>query len=260
MPFATYEGVRLFYTDAGSGDPPLLFVHGWCCDHTFWRRQVPAFRRRHRVVTVDLRGHGRSSKPRQEYTIAGFCEDLEWLLDELYLQRPVVVGHSMGGLIALHLGARARRPLSAVAMVDSPIFLRLSTDEQAQLDAFLIALRTPAFREAARAFIDRFMFVPSSPRAVRERVLERMLRTPQHVMESAMRNLWIDSADAATALRVPALAVFASSRQDEEKLTRSIASLQVGRTVGAGHFLQLEVPAQFNSMLRTFLEQIEMER
>ncbi len=106
MPYATRDGVKLFYTDTGAGDPALFFIHGWCCSHTDWRQQVAAFRRRHRIVTVDLLGHGRSSAPVNDYSMEIFCRDLEWLMRELDVRRPLVVGHSMGGLIALHLGAR----------------------------------------------------------------------------------------------------------------------------------------------------------
>jgi len=257
MPYVTRSGARLFYTDAGSGDPPLLFVHGWCCDHTHWQRQLPVFRRRHRVVAVDLRGHGRSSKPKQEYTIDLFCRDLEWLMGEIGLRRPVVVGHSMGGVIALQLAGRRRRAFSGAVIVDSPIFPRLTRQQRRQLDAFLEDLEGPAYRGAARRFIDEFLFLPMSPKPLRERVRERMVATPQHVMASAMRHLWIDNGTAAAALKVPALLVDAGGGlMDDHRLARAIPSLQIGRTVGAGHFLQLEAPDQFNPMLRAFLDKL----
>ena len=52
------NGIALFYQEAGGGELPLVFVHGWCCDHTYFASQFEHFRRKHRVVTVDLRGHG----------------------------------------------------------------------------------------------------------------------------------------------------------------------------------------------------------
>src|SRR3990170_4498714 len=98
---ATRDGVNLRYLDTGSGDRPLVFIHGWCCDHTYWRDQTTEFARRHRVIAVDLRGHGQSDKPDQDYTIGGFADDVAWLIRRLDLDRPVLVGHSMGGVIAL---------------------------------------------------------------------------------------------------------------------------------------------------------------
>ncbi|MEX0786393.1 MAG: alpha/beta hydrolase [Dehalococcoidia bacterium] len=262
MPFATNNDVRLFYTDSGKGASPrgarpLLFVHGWCCDHTHWQRQVAAFRRKHRVVTVDLRGHGRSSKPRQEYDLPGFCRDLEWLIGKLRLRNPVVVGHSMGGVITLHLAARRRVALSGAVFVDAPIFLHMTPEIRRALRASLAAFTTPAYHEAAAAIIDQFMFRPTSPPALQARLRERMLRTPQHVLEPAWRNIFIDHTSAARRVRVPALAVNAGpGPADYGRLQQLIPHMQLGLTVGAGHFLQLEAPEQLNPMLSTFIGQI----
>jgi pimeloyl-ACP methyl ester carboxylesterase len=98
--------VYLFHEEVGHGDPPLLLVHGWCCDHTYFEPQARHFARHHRVVSVDLRGHGRSDEPRQSYAIESFADDLAWVCERLALARPVVVGHSMGGIVAFDLAAR----------------------------------------------------------------------------------------------------------------------------------------------------------
>ncbi|HWC31077.1 MAG TPA: alpha/beta hydrolase, partial [Dehalococcoidia bacterium] len=107
MAFLERDGVKLFYEDhGGSGGPPLLLVHGWTCNHTHWVEQVKHFSPRHRVVTVDLRGHGKSEAPQQDYTMPGFADDLAWICGELGLERPVVIGHSMGGIVTLVMSAR----------------------------------------------------------------------------------------------------------------------------------------------------------
>src|SRR5437867_7325652 len=103
---ATRDGVKLAYLDTGTGDPPLLFVHGWCCDHAYWRDQIPEFAQRHRVVAADLRGTGGSDAPDRDYSIAQFADDVAWLCGEIGLEKPVIVGHSMGGLIALDIARR----------------------------------------------------------------------------------------------------------------------------------------------------------
>ena len=68
------EGVALAYEEVGLGEPPLLFVHCWCGDHTFFAGQVEHFRRSHRVVAVDLRGHGASDKPQIAWALANLHE------------------------------------------------------------------------------------------------------------------------------------------------------------------------------------------
>jgi pimeloyl-ACP methyl ester carboxylesterase len=115
------DGVELFYAEAGTGEPPVLLVHGWTCDHTAMAPLFTYFRRSHRVITVDLRGHGESDKPEQDYTMAVFADDLAWMCGELGLEKPIVIGHSMGGVIAVELAARFPDLPSAVVTLDSPV-------------------------------------------------------------------------------------------------------------------------------------------
>jgi len=257
MAFANRNGVRLFYANEGKGDPPLLFVHGWCCDHTHWRRQLPAFRRDHRVVAVDLRGHGSSSKPEQDYTMDAFCQDLEWLIGKIGLQRPVVIGHSMGGVIALRLAGRRKRALSGVVIVDSPIFPKFDRTGRQQLNTTLTALKGPSYRAAARQIIDENFFTAASPPALRRRLTTKLMRTPQHVMSSALHNLWVDNKALGKRVNVPSLFIDAvHSLAELERIQRAVKGIQIGRTVGAGHFNMMEAPDQFNGMLRAFLGQL----
>jgi pimeloyl-ACP methyl ester carboxylesterase len=117
------DEVALVYNDVGAGDAaPLLFVDGWGCNHTHFAPQQAAFGTQRRTVAVDLRGHGASDAPLQEYTVAGFADDLAWQCRELELVKPIVVGHSMGGTIALELAAKHPDLLSAVVLIDSVLF------------------------------------------------------------------------------------------------------------------------------------------
>ena len=76
------DGVALFYEEAEGAEPPVLLVHGWCCDHTYFVPQFEHYAERgHRVVAVDLRGHGRSDKPEGDYAMGVFADDLAWIWD-----------------------------------------------------------------------------------------------------------------------------------------------------------------------------------
>jgi pimeloyl-ACP methyl ester carboxylesterase len=101
-----------------------------------------------RVVAVDLRGHGESDKPRQRYTIGAFSDDLAWLCGRLGLARPVVIGHSMGGITAFDLAARYPELPSAVVMLDACIVLPAGAREA--IPKLLEALRGQGCREALR--------------------------------------------------------------------------------------------------------------
>jgi pimeloyl-ACP methyl ester carboxylesterase len=246
------DGVALTYADAGSGDPPILLIHGAMNDHSYFAPQFEHFRRRHRTIAVDLRGHGRSAKPRQDYTIHGFAEDVAWLGREISLVGPVIVGHSMGGLVALDIAARFADLPAAVVILDTPV-----VPPQPFADAlrpFATALRTPAFREAIREFLSSFIGFADDPARARG-LLDEMATTPQHVIASAMEDyLAYDSAAAAAACKLPLIYVSSGPWfADVARLRELCPQLVTGQTVGSGHYHQLEVPEQINAMIDRFV-------
>lgn len=86
MNTAYINGARLAWEDCGIGPGCMLLVHGWGCDHTVLAPQISHFSKSHRVIAVDLRGHGASDAPHQEYTLAGFADDLAALCRHLLLE------------------------------------------------------------------------------------------------------------------------------------------------------------------------------
>ncbi|MBV9327847.1 MAG: alpha/beta hydrolase [Chloroflexi bacterium] len=96
----------------------------WPHDHTYLAPQFAHFSERHRVVSVDLRGHGDSDKPEQTYSIQGFADNLAWQIYELGLHRRVVVGHSMGAAAVLDLAGRCGDRTSAGVLLDPSTFIR----------------------------------------------------------------------------------------------------------------------------------------
>jgi pimeloyl-ACP methyl ester carboxylesterase len=247
------DGVALHYQEAGSGAPPILLVHGWTHDHTYLAPQFERFRSRHRVVAVDLRGHGSSDKPDQDYTMAGFADDLAWLARELGLHRPVVIGHSMGGVVALDLAARYPDLPAAVVMLDSPAFPPPPLLEKVR--AVIAGLKTPDYREVQRQLVRAVSFDPADDPTRQERIVAHMSSAPQRVMASAFESLFShDSAAAAVACRVPILFVAtAHSFADLARFRQICPGLVTGQVVGSGHYFTLEVPEQVNPMIERFI-------
>src|SRR5918992_3954823 len=99
------DGIQLSFEIAGAGPPAFLFVHGLGGDRTHFTPQMEYFARNSRVLNAELRGHGDSDKPKQEYSIEGFAEDLVWLCTQQHMAKPVIVGQSMGGNMALEIAA-----------------------------------------------------------------------------------------------------------------------------------------------------------
>jgi len=232
-----------------------VFIHGWACDHTYLAPQIEHFSHSHRVLGADLRGHGASDKPEQEYTMPGLAADVAWLCGRLAIEKPVLIGHSMGALVALELLAGAPDGAAAVVALDAPIVM--PPHRHAQLRRACERLTGPNFDHAVRRFVES-MFLPTDDPVRKASIVERMTSGPRQVLISAMNQfLACASASAATAgpISVPLLAVASAGGHmaDLDRLRELCPRLSLGQTVGAGHFHQLEVPDQVNAMIERFL-------
>lgn len=106
MPLCKVDDAKLYYEDYGvKNGIPLIFIHGnaWVnrgCS-LIWKPQADHFKEERRVILFDLRGYGQSDKPRERYTIRRFSEDLFLFMKNLAIEKAIIVGYSMGGMIAL---------------------------------------------------------------------------------------------------------------------------------------------------------------
>jgi pimeloyl-ACP methyl ester carboxylesterase len=113
------DGVSIVCEIRGKGDTALVFLHGWCGDRAYWKHQVDAFAPDFRVVTLDQAGHGESGKDRKQWTTSSLAGDVEAVVKALGLKRVVLIGHSMGGPVALLASKRMPDTVVAVIGVDT---------------------------------------------------------------------------------------------------------------------------------------------
>jgi pimeloyl-ACP methyl ester carboxylesterase len=251
MAFLASDDVTLFYDDRGSGARPLVLVPGWACDHRHFAPQAEYFSASRRVVSVDLRGHGQSAAG-DGYTIGAFAGDVAWLCQSLEIERPVVIGHSMGGMVAVELAAEHPDLVHAAIAVDT-----LFTPGGALLEAMdpvITAFRGPDYVAARRELVET-LFGPYDSPALRDDVCAAICSVAPDVGEAFTSLLEWDGVAALRKARVPVLAITteAGGTTDAASLAADCHRLFTGLTVGAGHFAQLEVPGQVNAMIERFL-------
>lgn len=121
MPKVPVNGINLYYQQAGSG-PDLVMIHGLASNHAFWYLKIlPFLTANFRVTLYDLRGHGYSDMPRSRYTSADMAHDLYHLLEHLGIEQAHLVGHSFGGLVALHFAALFPERVANLMIADSKV-------------------------------------------------------------------------------------------------------------------------------------------
>jgi len=254
MPMLDRDGVKIHYEVTGEG-PALLLTHGYSATGEMWQGQLATLSPHFKVITWDMRGHGASDKPQQRYTMAGFADDLAWLCSKLELVKPIVIGHSMGGIVSFELAGRHPGVPSAIVLVDSSVAMPPASRES--FANMLALLGGSDYQTAMRDFVTKSLFIASDDAVRRAQIVAEMSSTAQHVMLSAMEAVrGYEPTEAAAGLTVPCLYIAANMvplRSDPARLRELVPGLHYGMTVGAGHFCQLEVPDQVNAMIDRFL-------
>ncbi len=258
---AKYDGSRVHYESYGTGKEAVVFIHGWTCDLTFWRGQAPVYEK-HRALLVDLPGHGQSDKPDVSYTQERFARAVEAVMRDAGVERAVLVGHSMGGPVALTFVRLFPAKAKALVMVDAfmPQTPKDEADrakQKAQMEPFLRSFREPDYKKTAERMIES-MFSEKTTPAQREEIRSKMLATPQHVVASAMDGMFaMEGPKPGETYSLPVMALMAANpaRSGNEAQLRTVFPnlRRYEAWEGAGHFLMMESPERFNRALEEFL-------
>ncbi|MBZ5536513.1 MAG: alpha/beta hydrolase [Acidobacteriia bacterium] len=251
--FATFAGTAVHYESYGTGREALVFIHPWGGDVSFWRFQVPAFEGKTRVILIDLPGHGRSDKPLIAYTQELFASSVRAVLREAGVHQAVLVGNSMGGLVARQFYRMYPKMTKALVIVDMPL---RPFDPKEFLEKVVAPMRGPDYKEHVRQTFG-ILFTPQTPSSLREEILTKILNTPQNVLVSSQEQMADPKIWRQDPISVPVLGIYSKTPYipaDNERFMRSlITNLDYQAWDGVGHFIMLEVPERFNEALTAFL-------
>jgi len=249
------DGVPIAYAVEGKGSPALVFIHCWSCDMSFWKDQVPYFAKKYQVVTLDLGGHGQSGTARKDYTIESFAQDVAAVVKAAGLKKVILVGHSMGGPVALE--AAKLMPDKVIGVIGIDTYQNLGQKRAPlQMMTVLAGLKTN-FKGTVPPFV-RGMFPKTADTTLIARVASKMASGNPEVGYSAMKNLMTyEAAPTASALKMPIRSVNSDLFPTNVEADQKIApSYKVTIMPGTGHFLFLENPQKFNELLAQTIEGI----
>jgi len=240
------------------GGTPIVFVHGFTTTGEFWREQVEPFSAGHRVIRINLPGHGVSPQPEdRDYTIEAFSNDVLAVYRHLGIDSAILVGLSMGGTVAQHFAlARPERVRALVLVGATPHGL----GEDVNVDNVLKAIGNLGVVKASQNVIER-SFAPDTAAELLAFAKAEVAQTPEFVARQAIASLNdSDSRSRLGEIGMPTLVVVGEKDtitppEESVMLADGIPGSRLEIIEGAGHFPMLEKPETFNRLLAGFLAQ-----
>lgn len=246
------DGTPISYEVYGAGEPTLVFVHGWSCDARYWRAQVPYFSKNHRVVVLDLAGHGHSGMTRPTYTMRSFGEDVQAVTVATGSRRVILIGHSMGGTVVAE--AARLMPDRVIGLIGIDTLENIEYPLTREQLAMMIGPLEKDFRTGCRQFVAAMMR-PQIDSRLREWILADMAAAPPAVAVSALKELMSQYVTGEAAgmfddIRLPVITVNGDMWPvNYDANRRHMASFEAIVIKGADHFLMIDRAAEFNTAL-----------
>lgn len=236
----------------GKGDPTLVFVHGWSCDSRYWREQVPYFSKTHRVVVLDLAGHGHSGMARVKNTMAAFGEDVRAATEASGGRRVILIGHSMGGSVIAE--AARLMPGRVIGLIGIDTLENIEYPLTGEELEKMMAPFEKDFRTGSRQFVAGMLSPRTDPK-LREWIIEDMSVAPPDVAMSAMKEMMTqyvtgEAASIFEKVRIPVVSINGGLWPiNYEGNRRHMLSFEAIVIQKADHFLMMDRPEEFNRAL-----------
>jgi pimeloyl-ACP methyl ester carboxylesterase/nicotinamidase-related amidase len=261
--FRADDGLEIVGEVRGRGEAALVFLHGWCGDREYWKHQIEVFAADYRVVAIDQAGHGESGKGRKEWTADGLARDVEAVVKALGLKRVILVGHSMGGLVAL-LAAK-RMPGTVVAVIGVDTLQNAEFKLPDDVTKPILDGLQKDFKGAVRTMFDGQL--PKKADAEVKKWLQTKAEGQDPKMALALtRDLFgLDTGKLLKEAKVPVRCInsaggykfFTATAVETNKKYSDFGAVTID---GAGHYPMLEKPDELNRKLRDVLKDLATKK
>lgn len=250
--------ISLNVTQYDGNGPRLLLLHGIGSNGDSWNPVIDDLAAHFSPMTVDLRGHGRSDKPESGYLYAQYIGDIERLLAALSWEKPLIIGHSLGGIIALWWAARHPTQAGAIVAEDSP--LRSGEDFRSSFDGWLRLNAMPYEELVTYYTIEN----PEWPREISEARAHGMVNTKravfQELRDDSLANHGKDRISEIESIASPVLLIHGDYQTggmvhpaDIDALPNRLPNAQTIRIPGGGHVLHRSSRGEFLAAAVPFL-------
>lgn len=245
------DDIELYCELHGKGKP-IIFSHGWLDDCSVWRPQIEFFAKKYSVLMYDHRGHGRSDKPKGNYSVQTLSNDLYTLIQKQNLGKVTLVGHSMGGMTALIFALDHPDKVSKLVLVGTaakvPFSMRVSG-----VTRYFIPYKT-----FMRRSVESGYYKPSEQ--LIKNSMATAMNTSKHAAYQCFTELTAkyDIRDRVSKIKSPTLIVVGEKDKDlpvklSQYLNREIEGSKLQIIPDSGHMVIVEKPEEFSQVLGEFI-------
>ncbi|HEY3784256.1 MAG TPA: alpha/beta hydrolase [Steroidobacteraceae bacterium] len=244
------DGSHIEYRVYGHGEPAIVLIHGWATDANYWNAQVLPLKAHYTVVALDLAGHGASSRNRTDWSMGNYGEDVASVVRRIPNRQVILVGHSMGGVVALEATRRIGDRVIGIIAVDALKSIGLPPMPQREIAIRVAPFRTD-FVGQTRKYVTESLFEKGADPTLVQKVAYDMSLEPPEVAVSSMQDLLgMDLTSVLADIHVPVMAINSDlAPTDEARIRKSLPGFKADVLPHTGHFLMMEVPQQFNPIL-----------
>ena len=258
------DGTRLAYVERGGADgTPVILLHGYTDSLRSYERVLPYLPSSLRVFAVTQRGHGESGKPEGSYASDVFARDIVGFMDAFGLARAVIVGHSMGSVVAMRVAVEYPQRVQAL-ILEGAFMPRPANSEVSTFLDEVVTLKDPIDPGFVRDFQKSTLAQPVPPEFF-EMIVGEALKVPAHVWRAALQPYrHTDFSAELTKIRVPTLVVWGdrdgfTGRSEQDDLIGAINGSRLEVYLGAGHSPHWEEPQRFAGQIASFVAGINFE-
>jgi pimeloyl-ACP methyl ester carboxylesterase len=244
----------IFVDDDGVGSVPVIFIHALAGNTRQWSAQLDHIRKTRRAIALDLRGHGQSAAPANgDYAIEAMVQDIRTVVDQLGVERFVLVGHSMGGSVAgAYAGAHPEQVAGLLLADPSGDSTQMPVEEVRQ---YLDALASEAYTNVVEGYWRQLLSGGAETTEVK--VMQDLRNTSKATVVGILRELYkYNPVPALKRFDGPRLSIISSHSENPLALQNLVSDLPYQKITGTGHWLQLDKPEEFNRMMDDFLASI----
>jgi sigma-B regulation protein RsbQ len=248
------DGSAITYGVHGQGQVTIVFVHCWTCNHEFWKPQIEYFSKKHKVVWLDLAGHGLSNSNRKKYTMQSFGKDVAAVVNEIDGENVILVGHSMGGPVSIEAAKLLGDKVIGIVGVDTFYTPFQYPKSEEEIHDFLKPFEND-FKTASEQLM-RSMFTPEADPDLITWIVTQMSVADQEMGISAMYEIFRWNAK--------------NVSSDLDKYSKKLSNINGAPTgkeralhesvvliYGVGHFVAQVKPDEFNEALNQIVDGIQ---